>query len=88
MVTTKVASDLVDGYVSEMAEPVTIQPKSFACPHCGKPIEVDSVLSALEGPDLARAMRAKRKKNLTPEAATEMGKKSAAKRWGKKGPQK
>jgi hypothetical protein len=84
MVATKVELALIDGYVGSMAEPVTIQPKSFACPHCGKPIEVDSVLDALSSSDLARAMRAKRKNNLTPEEASEMGKKSAAKRWSKK----
>jgi hypothetical protein len=52
----------------------------FACPHCGKPIEVDAVLNALSSSDLARAMRDRRKRQLTPEAASEMGKKSAAKR--------
>jgi hypothetical protein len=59
---------------------ITLQPRSFACPHCGKPIEVDSVLNALSSSDLARAMRDRRKRQLTPEAASAMGKKSAAKR--------
>jgi hypothetical protein len=66
--------------VDDMAATVTIQPRSFGCPHCGKPIEVDSVLDALSGADLARALRAKRKRNLTSEAAAEMGRKSAVKR--------
>jgi hypothetical protein len=57
-------------------------------PHCGKPIELDSVLAALSNSDLARAMRERRKNNLTPEAASEMGKKSAAKQWPKKPPPK
>ena len=84
---------------------VTIQ-RTFACPHCGKPIDVDSVLDALSSAeilpllsrlsstelipylsqlsasDLARAMRDRRKRELTPEAASAMGKKSAAKRRG------
>jgi hypothetical protein len=47
----------------------TLQPRTFACPHCAKPIEVDSVLDALvpsevlsrySASDLARAMREKR----------------------------
>jgi hypothetical protein len=44
------------------------------------PAFVDSVLNALSSSDLARAMRDRRKRQLTPEAASEMGKKSAAKR--------
>ena len=66
--------------LESMATTVTLQPRSFACPHCGKPIEVDSVLKALSSSDLARAMRERRKRPLTPEAASEMGKKSAARR--------
>jgi hypothetical protein len=68
--------------LESMATTVTLQPRSFACPHCGKLIEVESVLNALSASDLARAMRDRRKRELTPQAASEMGKKSAAKRRG------
>jgi len=77
--------------LESMPTPVTLQPRTFACPHCAKPIEVDSVLDALvpsevlsrySASDLARAMREKRKRELTPEAASAMGKKSAARRRG------
>ena len=61
-----------------------LESETFACPHCEKPIEVDAVLDALSTSDLARAMRERRKRQLTPEAAHEMGQKGAAKRWGKK----
>ena len=71
---------LIIDNLGTMATTVTLQPRSFACPHCGKPIEVDSVLNALSSSDLARAMRDRRKRQLTPEAASEMGKKSAARR--------
>jgi hypothetical protein len=73
---------LIIDKLESMATTVTLQPRSFACPHCGKPIEVDSVLNALSSSDLARAMRDRRKRELTPEAASAMGKKSAAKRRG------
>jgi len=71
---------IVDNLDGMATTPVTLQPRSFACPHCGKPIEVDSVLNALSSSDLARAMRERRKLQLTPEAASEMGKKSVASR--------
>ena len=73
---------IIDNLEGMATTPVTLQPRSFACPHCGKPIEVDSVLNALSSSDLARAMRDRRKRELTPEAASAMGKKSAAKRRG------
>jgi hypothetical protein len=73
---------IIDNLEDMATTPVTLQPRSFACPHCGKPIEVDSVLNALSSSDLARAMRDRRKRELTPEAASAMGKKSAAKRRG------
>jgi hypothetical protein len=71
---------LIIDNLESMAATVTLQPRSFACPHFGKPIEVDSVLNALSSSDLARAMRDRRKRELTPETASEMGKKSAARR--------
>jgi hypothetical protein len=73
---------IIDNLEDMATTPVTLQPRSFACPHCGKPIEVDSVLNALSSSDLARAMRDRRKRELSPEAASAMGKKSAAKRRG------
>jgi hypothetical protein len=77
---TNVESVLMVDNLKSMATTVTLHPRSFACPHCGKLIEVDSVLNALSSSDLARAMRDRRKRQLTPEAASEMGKKSAASR--------
>ena len=61
--------------LESMATTVTLQPRSFACPHCGKPIEVDSVLNALSSSDLARAMRDRRKRQLTPESGQRDGQK-------------
>src|SRR5258708_23272030 len=71
---------IVDNLDGMATTPVTLQPRSFACPHCGKPIEVDSVLNALSSSDLARAMRERRKLQLTPEAASEISTKTAASR--------
>jgi hypothetical protein len=46
---------LIIDKLESMATTVTLQPRSFACPHCGKLIEVESVLNALSSSDLARA---------------------------------
>ena len=64
---------------------ITIKPATFLCPYCENEIDLQDILAAAPGRELAHAMRSRRKaeSSLSSEQARAMGKKSAAARRAK-----